>query len=103
LMFPGIYCFQERICTFRPIYTIRFVVYDSDPGEYIWDRINARTNVRLQISPSTNEHKLWHQHSLSYVRMTIVHVYDKSYRVDRTFMVIAQSPKLFSFIFLRVM
>ena len=29
------------------------------------------TNVMFQISPLTNEQKMWHQHSLSYVRMTI--------------------------------
>ena len=52
---------------------IRFVIYDSDPG--VCDRINARTNVMFQVSPSTNEQKMGHQHSLSYVRMTIV--YDK--------------------------
>ncbi len=64
----------------RPIYTIRFVVYDSHPG--VCDRINTRTNVRFQISPSRNEQKMLHQHSLSYnVRRTIV--YEKSYRVDR--------------------
>ena len=40
----------------RPIYTIRFVVYDSGPG--VCDRINTRTNVRFQISPSTNEQKM---------------------------------------------
>ncbi len=49
--------------------------YDFDAG--VCDRINTRTNVRFQISPSTNEQKMWHQHSLSYVRMRIV--YDKSY------------------------
>ena len=63
----------------RPIYTIRFVVYDSDPG--VCDRINTRTNVRFQMSPSSNEQKMLHQHFLSYVRRTIV--YHKSYRVDR--------------------
>ncbi len=31
----------------RPIYTIRFVVYDSDPG--VCDRINTRTNIKFQI------------------------------------------------------
>ncbi len=55
------------------------MVYDSDPG--VCDRINTRTNVMFQILPSTNEQKIGHQHSLSYVRMIIV--YDISYRVDR--------------------
>ena len=54
-------------------------VYDSDAG--VCDRSNTRTNVMFQISPSTNEQKVWRQHSLSYVRMAIV--YGKSYRVDR--------------------
>ena len=76
----------------KPIYTIRFVLYDSDPG--VCDRIITRTNVMFQISLSTNEQKMWHQHSLSYARtknrniyfyslarMTVI--YDKSHRVDR--------------------
>jgi hypothetical protein len=37
----------------RPIYTVRLVVYDSYSG--VCDRINTRTNVTFQISPSANE------------------------------------------------
>ena len=82
---------MKSIANIRPIYTIRFVAYDSDPR--VCDRINTRTNVTFQILPSTNEQKMWHQkmwhqHSLSYVRMTIV--YDKyTIRVDRPIICIA--------------
>ena len=44
------------ISRFKPIlHTIRFVVYNSDPG--VCDRINTRTNVMLQVSPSTINQK----------------------------------------------
>ena len=62
----------------RPIYAIRFVSYTI---LIVCDRINTRTNVMFQISPVKNEQKMWYQHSLSYVRMTVV--YGKSYGVDR--------------------
>ncbi len=51
---------------------IRFVVYDSDPG--VCEETNTRTNVMFQNSLLTNERKMWRQHSLSYVRMTIVQI-----------------------------
>ncbi len=43
------------ISRFKPIYTIRFIVYDSDPG--VCDRINTCTNVMLQVSPPTINQK----------------------------------------------
>ncbi len=60
------------------MYTIQFVMYDSDPG--VCDQINSRTNVMFQISPSTNEQKCGI--TLVVIRHDDI-VYDKSYRVDR--------------------
>ena len=47
----------------------------------VCDQINTHTNVKFQISPSTNKQKMWHRHSLSYVRTTIV--YEKLYHLGR--------------------
>ncbi len=37
------------------MWPVRLCVYDSDSG--VCDGINMRTNVKFQISPSTNSHK----------------------------------------------
>ena len=62
-----------------PIYTIPFLVYDSDPG--VCDGINTRTNVRCEISPSTNE-----PNNVPSV-LVVIHQndnrFDKSCRVDK--------------------
>ena len=39
----------------RPIYKIRFVVYDPYSG--VCDRINTRKNVRFKNSPSDNDNE----------------------------------------------
>ncbi len=68
----------RSVTTFlRPIYTIRLVVYDFDPG--VCDRINTRTNVMFQISPSTNEQ--WNEQKN--VGITLVVIRQNDNRVDR--------------------
>ncbi len=41
----------------------------------------TKFSLQIYMELTANEQKIWHQHSLSYIRVTIV--YDKSYRVDR--------------------
>ena len=67
-----------NINVLRPIYTIRFVAYDSYSG--ICDRVNTRKKRQISNFAISERVKTWHQRSFPYARVRIV--YDKSYRVD---------------------
>ena len=62
----------------RPIYTIRFVVYDCQVG--VCDLLYTRVNGVFQHLPWNYKQELFHVQTITYARVTIV--YDKSYRVN---------------------
>ena len=62
----------------RPIFTIRFVVYDCQVG--VCDLLYTRVNGVFQHLPWNYKQELFHVQTITYARMTIV--YDKSYRVN---------------------